>query len=293
MVCEKFKDYYPKVKTRKLLEHVKDIVDEYADKNLELTCRQVHYQLVSRNLTKNTDANYKALTKLLTRARMAGMIDWNAIVDRNRESILPYYKDNIATALREAAQFYRRDRMLYQECYIEVMIEKMAIIEIVEQVTNKYSIRLTGDKGFCSNTVLYDIANRMKDAKKKGKICYILYIGDHDPSGLTMDECIKNALEDMKANGVSFRRVALTQEQVEKYNLPPNNIKDGDKNSDEYREKHGSLSWECDALPPEILQEVLEDEILSIIDYNTYMFMLKREEEDKEKLRQMVGSLGV
>lgn len=293
MGCEKFEDYDPHGKTKQLLKHVNDIVNEYAKKGLDLTVRQVHYQLVSRNITKNTDANYKALTNLVKRARLAGMIDWDAIVDRNRESNIPYYNYSVQDALRSSLDCYSRDKMQFQKVYIEVMIEKMAIYEIVEQITRKYTIRLTGDKGFCSNTVLYKVAERLKEAMKQGKYAYVLYIGDHDPSGLTMDKSINDTLSLMGAKGFEFRRVALTPEQVKEYNLPPNKIKDGDRNSDSYREKHGSTSWECDALPPEILQEVLEDEILSIIDYDTYLFMCKLEKEGKETLRQMIENMGI
>lgn len=292
MVCEKFKDYEPKQPRRELLEHIKDIVNEYMAKELRLTCRQLYYQLVSRNILSNNQKNYDKVTDLVTRGRLAGLIDWDAIVDRNRESYLHYYNWDVEHAINDALAQYRLNRMLLQNVHVEVMIEKMAIYDIVKPITDKYSIRLTGDKGFCSNTILYDMSKRIKSAAQQfGENTVILYVGDHDPSGLTMDKTIKETLTLMGANGIEFRRVALTSEQVQEYNLPPNVVKDGDKNSRKYKEEHGSTSWECDALPPEVLADLLETEIRETIDLSDYEHMLWAEERDKAKLRTIIENI--
>ena len=291
MVYEEFKEWHPHKPTLKRLEQVQKIIAYYKTLGLLLTVRQIHYQLVSTNAYENTQSNYDSMTRMLTNARMSGRLDWSAIVDRNRETRRSYFDDSVKDAIRSALRCFGRDKMLYQDVYIEVMIEKMAIFEIVERVTNKYNIRLTGDKGFCSTTILYEIAGRMKEQTREGKKCYVLYIGDHDPSGLTMDESIKNTLARMGANGVNFIRVGLTKEQVEKYNLPPNMLKEGNTNSKKYAKKHGEVSWECDALPPEVLQNDLEDNILSLINYSTYEYMLKLEKEGKEQLENIINKL--
>jgi len=291
MAYEEFKEWHPQKPTLKRLELVQEIINHYKTLGLLLTVRQIHYQLVSTNAYANTQSNYDSLTRMITNARMSGRLDWSAIVDRNRETKRSYFNDGVKDAIRSALTCFGRDKMLYQDVYIEVMIEKMAIFEIVSRVTNKYNIMLTGDKGFCSTTVLYEIAGRMKEQTMLGKKCYVLYIGDHDPSGLTMDESIKNTLARMGANGVNFIRVGLTKEQVEEYNLPPNVIKENNTNAKKYSEKHGDISWECDALPPEILQNDLEDSILSLINYSTYEYMCKLEKEGKEQLKSIIDNL--
>ncbi|MCO5381236.1 MAG: hypothetical protein NHB15_03225 [Methanosarcina barkeri] len=194
MVCEKFKNYTPKEPARRLLSAIQEIIKEYADNNLVLTCRQVHYQLVSKNITTNTEEDYKALIKLIANARMSGVIDWKAIVDRNRESYIPYYEDSIPSAIEKTLSMYKLNRMSTQDVYIEVMIEKMAIYEIVASVTRFYTIPLTGDKGNCSKTILYDISKRLLAAQATGKHCIVLYVGDHDPSGLMMIDSICETL---------------------------------------------------------------------------------------------------
>lgn len=288
MVCEKFKEYSPGKDKAFLLKKIQEIIKEYTENNLVLTCRQLHYQLVSRNITANTDKDYKALTRLITDARMSGIIDWKTIVDRNRDSYTPYYEDNITDAIENTLASYKLNRMRNQKVYLEVMIEKMAIYEIVAAITRFYSITLTGDKGNCSKTILYDISKRLLRAQAEGKKCIVLYIGDHDPSGLMMIDSITETLSLMGVSDFEFRPIALTYEQALKYNLPPNDVKKTDTNSPKYQQAFGEYSWECDALPTKILQDILEDEIRTSIDITKFWEVLDKEEEEKSKLKVII-----
>ena len=290
MVCEEFKSYNPGKEKKLLLDKIQEIIKEYTDNNLVLTCRQLHYQLVSRNITANTDKDYKALTRLISNARMAGMIDWKAIVDRNRDSYTPYYEDNVPDSIERTLRQYRLNRMRNQDVYIEVMIEKMAIYEIVAEITRYYSITLTGDKGNCSKTILYDISKRLLTAQANGKKCIILYIGDHDPSGLMMIDSIIESLSLMGVIDFEFRPIALTHDQAQKYNLPCNDAKATDNNYKKYEALYGKHSWECDALPTKVLQDILENEIRTSIDLWKFWEVLDQEEADKEKLKQIIES---
>lgn len=272
------------------MQAVQEIIEEYTAKNLVLTLRQVHYQLVSRNIIINNKSAYKSLQTLLKDARMSGRIDWSAIVDRNRDSYIPYFEENIPSAIERTLLSYRLDRMRNQDVHIECLIEKMAIYDIVVEVTRRYSIPLTGDKGNCSATILYDISKRMLAAQAAGKHCIVLYIGDHDPSGLKMIESTGNTLSLMGVQDLEFRPVALTKEQAIKYNLPPQDVKDTDTNTPEYTEKYGKYSWECDALLPNVLQDMLEEEILISIDLTKLREVLQQEQDDRARLTEIVYS---
>ena len=62
-----------------------EIIEEYAQQGFDLTLRQLFYQHVSRGLLPNTQKSYKRLGSIVNDARMAGLIDWNTIVDRTRQ----------------------------------------------------------------------------------------------------------------------------------------------------------------------------------------------------------------
>lgn len=291
MVCEKFIDYAPEAPRQFLLGKIQEIIKEYTENDLVLTCRQIHYQLVSRNLIANTEKDYKMITNLIKDARMSGVIDWKVIVDRNRTSSSPYCVESVPDAIARELESYRLDRMRNQKVYVEVMIEKMAIYEIVENVTSWYGIKLTGDKGNCSKTILYDISKRLLRAQSEGKKCVILYIGDHDPSGLMMIDSIIETISLMGVQDFEFRPIALTYEQAIKYNLPPNDVKVKDTNSPKYVQAYGEYSWECDALPTKILQDLLDSEIRSTIDLQKFWEILDQEDVDKKWLQKIVEIL--
>jgi hypothetical protein len=70
------------------LDKINSIIEEYQAQGYSLTLRQLYYQLVSRNLIANTQKEYANLGNLLTKGRMMGLVDWDAIEDRGREYLI-------------------------------------------------------------------------------------------------------------------------------------------------------------------------------------------------------------
>lgn len=67
-----------------LIELVNQILNEYSELGYILTLRQVYYQLVARGYIPNNEKSYKNIGNLVNDGRLAGMIDWDAIIDRTR-----------------------------------------------------------------------------------------------------------------------------------------------------------------------------------------------------------------
>lgn len=74
------KRFSPQSKLR--IEQALDIIETYRRQNYDLTLRQLYYQFVARGLIPNTIQNYNNLGALVTDARLAGKLPWNAIEDR-------------------------------------------------------------------------------------------------------------------------------------------------------------------------------------------------------------------
>src|SRR5579872_6851979 len=72
-------------KTKSRIDQANEIVAEYAAQGFDLTLRQLYYQFVARALIPNTQRDYKNLGSVINDARLAGLIDWETIVDRTRE----------------------------------------------------------------------------------------------------------------------------------------------------------------------------------------------------------------
>lgn len=265
------------------LKIINSIIEEYAEEGYTLTLRQLYYQLVSRDIIQNKDTEYAKLSTLLVKGRMAGIVDWEAIEDRVRVPYLPYWVHGISDAISDTISQYRLDRQEGQNVYIELWVEKDALSGVLKRITEHYHINLMVNRGYSSCSAMHDAYKRLKNQEAKGKETYILYLGDHDPSGLDMIRDIKERLEEF---GVSpeVRQIGLTMEQIEEFSPPPNPAKIKDPRAKEYIEKYGGTSWEVDALNPKTLHKLVRENVEELIDMDLFNDKIRQEEKDKEKL---------
>jgi len=265
------------------IERCNAIIDEYNRQGFRLTLRQLYYQLVSRDVIPNTPREYGKLSALLTNARLAGLVDWEAIEDRVRvprkASEFAGMQDLVETAIRA----YRLDRWAGQEYYVELWVEKDALAGVLRPIADKFHITLMVNRGYSSITAMYEAAERIKDKPQPGKT--ILYLGDHDPSGEDMVRDVQDRLDRFGAD-CSVIKIGLTMAQVRKYNPPPNPAKMSDARAAKYVAEHGSQSWEVDALPPQELTRIITAALNKLTDWDMMNAVIAREDADKEWLRK-------
>jgi hypothetical protein len=280
---EKFINWNPRAETKGILDHLFRIITE---EKMSLTVRQIFYKMLGPNFD-NTPENYARVSKFLTRARYAGMIDWALFEDRTRLPSIPKEWNNTTELLETAFKAYRLPRTDGQEYYLEIISEKDTLRTFVEPIARKYHLGFSVFRGFSSTTVMYELSRRIK--KANGKKIVLLYVGDHDPSGLKMLEDLAKRQKTL-SNGarLDIVPVALTLEQVREHNLLPNKTKKGDSNTPAYIAKYGDESWEVDALDPKYLKQALEAAILKYIDIPKMNAIIEREKKDKTVLRELL-----
>ena len=86
---------------------------------------------------------------------------------------------------------------------------------------------------------------------------------------------------------VEVKRVALTMNQVQTYNPPPNPAKITDSRASKYIDEYGDESWELDALEPQMLNQLITDEVTALRDYEIYQAVCDREARGKAELRML------
>ena len=263
---------------RSMLERINTILEEYRNDGYVLTLRQLYYQLVSKDIIPNNDREYAKLSNILKKGRMAGIVDWSAIEDRVRVPKLPYWVRDVQHAIQDTIEQYRVDRMQGQQRNIEIWVEKDALSNVLFRVTSKYHIRLMVNRGYSSISAMYDAHRRLRSGD------VILYFGDHDPSGKDMVRDIRERMEEF-GREVDVRPVALTMEQIRRFNPPPNPAKITDPRAKWYIREYGRTSWELDALPPRELIRLAEEAVEELIDLDLYNRCLDREQRDIEELR--------
>ena len=128
----------------------------------------------------------------------------------------------------------------------------------------------------------------MHEQEMRGKQNVILYVGDHDPSGLDMERSIRERFRDFSSfcEVPIMRRIALTEGQIEEQDLPPFWAKADDSRYEAYVREHGEECWEVDALPPDQLQSIAEQAILKYLDREKYEEVKEEEEVDIERFQK-------
>lgn len=290
---EQFIEHRFKDESLKLIEIANDILNEYESMGYRLSLRQLYYQLVARDYIENSVRSYKRIGNLISDARMAGLVDWSMIEDRNRETLLPASWESPAEIVRVAARQFRVDRWKGQPCHVEVMVEKDALSGILEPVCREFHVRFTANKGYSSSSAMYEAGKRIRYANiHENKRIHVFYLGDHDPSGIDMTRDIQERFKLFSEIKFTVHRLALNYDQVEMWNPPENPAKETDSRYEVYREKFGDSSWELDAIEPLTLAGLLREGIENLIDEDKWEEVISREAQMRNELTKFAENYG-
>lgn len=279
-----------------MIENANEIIDEYQQQGFSLTLRQLYYQFVSRDLLRNNQKEYKRLGSVINDARLAGYIDWEAIEDRTRELRQLAHWDSPADIVEACAAQFRVDKWAPQKNYVEVWIEKDALVGVIEGVCKRNDVPYFSCRGYTSQSEMWSAAQRLIKQCEQDKDVFVIHLGDHDPSGIDMSRDIEERLDlFLEHEGWSMvdgvNRIALNMSQVKKYNPPPNPAKLTDSRSDEYVKKFGDDSWELDALDPKTLADLIQDTIDQYKDEELWEDSVEEELAAKRKLAEVAEQL--
>lgn len=289
---QQFINWRPSGKSIGLLTKIGEILTSYEAQGYHLTIRQLYYQLVARDLISNNLRSYHAIVNLVSQGRLAGLIDWDMIEDRVRVPLRNTHWDNPRQIIHAAASSYYKSRWEGQENYIEVWAEKDAISNIVEPVCRKWDVLFMANRGYSSQSAMYDAYERFRSKDTEGLNLTIIYLGDHDPSGLDMTSDIDGRMELFLSRGEDLvNRIALNMDQIRRYNPPENPAKVTDSRYKKYVAEHGESSWELDALEPAVLSTLVEDTILEYLDQDKFDKIGKAEQKVKTNIRKLADMI--
>jgi hypothetical protein len=288
MSCEVFIPYKPHATTLTVIEQANGIISEYLNQGFALTLRQLFYQFVARELLKNTFKQYKRLGGIIRSARDGGLIDWDAIEDRTREVNTHAFWNNPAGIISTAAEQYREDLWKLQRYRPEVWIEKDALIGVIEGICTELRVPYFAHRGNNSQTLQYQAGKRFARYLDLGLIPLVLHLADHDPNGIDMTRDNGQRLALYTRQEIEVRRIALNLNQVRRYRLPPNFVKEKDTRTETYRKRFRTdQCWELDALSPTVISDLIRDEIKSLIDQKRWRRAITNEERGRELLAEV------
>lgn len=287
-----FIEYTPKnfrQESLQLIEKINSVISDYRAQGYSLTLRQVYYQLVARAIIENNERSYKNTGNLISDARLAGLIDWRAIEDRTRNIRGNSHWDSPKDIIGALAYSYHRDHWEGQDNYVEVWVEKDALVGIVGQICGELDVQYFSCRGYVSQSEMWEAAERLKRRQDDGQNVVLLHLGDHDPSGKDMSRDIVDRLSTFEVAPIIFKRLALNMEQIEQYDPPPNPTKVSDSRANGYIAEYGYSCWELDALEPQVISELIQRNVTPYRNDKVYKRVLDREKHETVLLNELAA----
>jgi hypothetical protein len=283
-VKEQFKEFRFKADTMVLIERAISIIEELQAEGYTLTLRQLYYQCVARDIIPNKQTEYKRLGSILNDARLAGLIDWDAIEDRTRNLESVSHWTTPADIIQSAAESFRLDKWDNQKHRVEVWVEKDALVGVLEKACRPLDVAWFSCRGYTSQSELYGAGKRLARYARNRQQPVVIHLGDHDPSGIDMTRDITDRLSLFAGRPVKVERIALNMAQIEEFNPPPNPAKITDSRFSGYEEIHGSESWELDALNPSYIDNLISETVSKYRDDAKWEESKAEEEKHRENL---------
>lgn len=283
-----------------------------------VTVRRVFYAMVSAQAIENTIDQYRRISRITTKLRRGGRLDWDRIIDGTRDSYKTASYDTARDCVTSAVQNFRLERWKDQEYHVEVWTEKRGHIVVLYSTTDQLDVHICECGG--KRLITQDAVTNMLEAQADGKLNVIIYVGDYDPSGLRMDQNMQKQIADWGVNGV-WRRVALTLEQIDEYGItrafsvldkasaawmkkhpdveilgydresaPLVNKLEKDENAQWFRDQHGGelFQVEVDALDVSILRDLVQDSITEYMDLGAYDLVIAEEDRQRDEITALL-----
>lgn len=302
-------------KSRALLSKIVTIVEQYAADDYDLSLRQLFYLLAGVGAIEKKQEAYKNLGNLVSDARLAGLIDWNMIRDRGRIPFVPGRCESIPDIINNVKNHFKVDMWARQSSHVEVFVEKQSLENVLEPLCWELDIPFSSNKGYSSSSAYYDASKRYLEAAEAGKKLHMIYLGDHDPSGVDMsrdiddrltlflesaltgaiflDSKLKEELAMVDPRPHKIHRVALNMDQVRAMHLQSSPAKAKDTRIEDYRTQFGTYdTWELAAVEPRTMVKLVRDAVEGLIDQEKWNEDKAREEAGRAELQHFAYTYG-
>lgn len=257
-----------------VIDEAQAIVESY---DTGVTLRQLFYRLVSRELLPNKQSAYSRLSSLTARARREGWFP--DLIDNTRRIRRPASWDTADEAAEAIITQFRRDRTDGQTHSIYIAVEKNALATLIGSWFYKEGIPVIAFGGYPSQTFVDQIC---ADIDRQDRPAVLIYGGDFDATGV---DILRDFIKRTNGFWDETLRIALNEDQIAQYNLPPLPGKSWDPRAAAFIEKYGKLvQVELDALPPDVLKSIYDEAVEQYWDKDVFEAVMDEEKEERKKL---------
>jgi hypothetical protein len=283
----------PSVASRAELAALDEALVRITASNQPITVRGVFYRAVAEGLVPKDEAKgYRVVQRRLVKLRVEGDIPYGWITDGSR-TVHGYVRYQDADEFARNVKFrYRQDYWRDADEYVEVWVEKEAMVGVLKPaILDEVGLNLHVTRGFPSLTYLQEAA---EEINCEWRPVYVYVLTDFDPSGRNIAERIEEELTERCFDAdLHVERIAVTEDQIQRYSLPTRPTKKSRRKGATYYElTHGPVSVELDAFPPNELRQIVSERIERHMDPWQLEKMRMVEREEREGLARLLAGGG-
>lgn len=269
--------YTPRGKTAEILDRAYQLINSVP---YQVSARWLFYRLLQEGYYSTKQDYANKFLKAVSAARHAFYKNWrpDTLADETRESITggDGWQDANAWLRAVAKAKCQLGKWYSQDTYLECWYEARAMTDQFRHYTKHVTLRPMG--GQPSIPYKWQAAKDIERAAREyGNPVVILYFGDLDRAGETISEVIERDISAWCDVPFEFVRCGLTEEQVQRYNVPEN------------IEHPGAYQWE--ALTDEGARDIITANIDRYLRHGAIEQIEEREAEVTEWLGEKLSAL--
>lgn len=255
-----------------------------------VTLRQLFYRLVAAEMLPNTQQSYGSLSEWTAKARrgeLAILRSFPTLIDNGREVLRPNLWTSAADAAAWLSERYMEPRSASQPTSIYIGVEKNGLKAQLFQWFAPLGLPVVALGGYASQTLADEVSEEIRE---DGRPALLIYAGDFDADGVD----IPRDFAERVGRFEDVERVALTPEQIEEMNIPPQPGKWSSSRAQGFAEEHRELfetvygtdlvQIELDAIAPDDLRRIYQDAIDAHFDVDAYDDAMAHERGEQAKI---------
>ncbi len=252
--------------------------------------RHIYYKLTNPRLPEyvaKTDNGYELVQREMTKLRRSGRLPYSWVEDMSRRGYHVVTYGDAAEFLLSVRHLYRADLWRGTGVMVEVWCESRSIAGVIHKTCRELGVSLYPAGGNSSISFAYQAACGINE-QHGGRLVVVLYVGDWDQAGVISDVALERELRRHLDPDVRmvFHRLAITEEQIEEYDLPTKPRKESDRRSPQVAE-----TVEAEAMPPEILDGLLREAVEAYLPPRALEVAKAAEASERQLLKQLADAL--
>ena len=272
--------------TRAEMQQLEQQIVDLLEAENPQTVRHAFYRMTDPRLpvpVEKTESGYQQIKRSCLDLRRSGRIPYGWIVDTTRRGYHVAEYSDPGSFLDQVAGLYRGQLWTPDEPLVEVWVESRSIAGVLQADCRRLAVSLYPAGGFASVSLVYEATQEIQSRARDRVL--VLYVGDYDPAGVTIDQSIETELRRHLDIPLEIRRLGINADQIERYSLPTKPRKASDKRRSDIR-----ATVEAEAMPARILRRLVTEAVEAYLPAQRLAAVQAAEESERRSLR-MLGSI--